>query len=130
MKKLLESGKYNSGKRPSEYSIGDDSFCKDNGGAIPSNVIIASNTVSNDSYLKYCKENNYDIHPARMPKEIPEFFIRFLTNPGDVIMDPFAGSNTTGFIAESLNRQWLSIEAEGKYIDGSKGRFTNELFTR
>ncbi len=130
MQKLLESGRYNSGKRPSEYSIGATSFINDNGGAIPSNVIVASNTVSNDSYLKYCKEHQYNIHPARMPKEIPEFFIRFLTSPGDTVMDPFAGSNTTGYIAEQLKRKWIAIEAEQKYIDGSKGRFSNVLFSR
>lgn len=130
MKKLLDSGRYNAGKRPSEYTIGATSFDSDNGGAIPSNVIIASNTVSNDNYLKYCKANQFDIHPARMPKDIPDFFIRFLTNPGDVVMDPFAGSNMTGYIAETLNRKWISIEAEQKYIDGSKGRFEDELFSR
>lgn len=130
MKKLLDTGKYNAGKRPSEYDIGEKSFSIDNGGAIPSNVIIASNTVSNDPYLRYCKEHALDIHPARMPKELPDFFIRFLTDEGDLILDPFAGSNTTGQIAEGLKRQWIAIEAEQKYIDGSMGRFSDDLFTR
>ncbi len=130
MQKLLKSGKYNAGKRPSEHDIGTDSFSVDNGGAIPSNVIIASNTVSNDSYLKYCKDNNFEIHPARMPKELPEFFIRFLTDENDVVLDPFSGSNTTGNVAEELNRKWISIEAEKKYIDGSLGRFSNVIFER
>ncbi len=130
MKKLLVSGKYNSGKRPSEYDIGEKSFSVDNGGAIPSNVLIASNTVSNDPYLLYCKKHKLDIHPARMPKELPDFFIRFLTDEGDLVLDPFAGSNTTGQVAEELKRRWISIEAEQKYIDGSMGRFSDELFKR
>ena len=129
MKKLLDTGKYNSGKRPSEYDIGEKSFSIDNGGAIPSNVLIASNTVSNDPYLQYCKKHNLDIHPARMPKELPNFFIRFLTDEGDLVLDPFAGSNTTGQIAEELKRHWIAIEAEQKYIDGSKGRFPDVLFS-
>ena len=130
MRKLLKTSTYNAGKRPSEYVIGETSFSNDNGGAIPGNVIIASNTVSNDSYLTYCKENKLEIHPARMPHEIPEFFIQLLTEPGDIILDPFAGSNTTGKVAEELGRQWLSIEAEQKYIDGSIGRFPNDIIRR
>lgn len=130
MEKLIKTGKYNAGKRPSEHHIGGDSFSTDNGGAIPSNVIIASNTVSNDNYLKYCKQNDLEIHPARMPKELPEFFINFLTEENDLVLDPFAGSNTTGYTAEKLNRKWISIEAEQKYIDGSIGRFSDEFFKR
>ena len=80
MKKLIKSGKYNAGKRPSEYNIGNSSFLNDNGGAIPSNVIIASNTTAKDRYIEYCKEHELEIHPARMPKEIPLFFIKFLTD--------------------------------------------------
>jgi DNA methylase N-4/N-6 domain-containing protein len=123
MKKLIKAGKYNSGKRPSEYTIGESSFLIDNGGAIPSNVLIAANTTSNDDYIKYCKENNLDIHPARMPKELAEFFIKFLTDEDDLVLDPFAGSNTTGATAEKLKRRWISIEASEEYIKGSLGRF-------
>lgn len=125
MKKLISSGKYNAGKRPSEYNIGASSFSKDNGGSIPSNVLIASNTTSQDNYLRYCREKHYTVHPARMPIDIAEFFIKFLTNPGDLVLDPFAGSNVTGAVAEKLNRRWMSIEANENYILGSIGRFEN-----
>ncbi len=128
MERLLKSKKYNAGKRPSEYLIGKSSFTTDNGGAIPANVIIASNTTSNDSYLKYCKEKGLEIHPARMPRKLPEFFIKMLTDKGDLVLDPFSGSNTTGMVAEELERRWISIEAERKYIDGSAGRFHNAVF--
>jgi site-specific DNA-methyltransferase (cytosine-N4-specific) len=128
MKKLLKSGKYNSGLRPSEYSIGTSSFAKDNGGAIPSNVLIVSNTVSNDEYIRYCKKNGLSIHPARMPREIVEFFVKFLTDEGDLVFDPFAGSNTTGFVAEILSRKWVAIEASEEYIKGSMGRFEKILY--
>lgn len=127
MKKLIKSGKYNSGKRPSEYNIGESSFLSDNGGAIPSNVIIASNTTSNDLYLTYCKENHFDIHPARMPKEIPAFFIKLLTDENDIVLDPFAGSNTTGYVAESLNRRWISTEINEEYVKSSLGRFEEAI---
>lgn len=124
MKKLINSGKYNSGKRPSEYTIGEKSFTKDNGGSIPSNVLIASNTRSQDDYIRYCKKSNIPLHPARMPVEIAEFFIKFLTDSNDLVLDPFAGSNTTGLAAENLNRKWIAIEASEEYVKGSMGRFS------
>lgn len=123
MKKLIKNKKYNSGKRPSQHNIGSTSFLNDNSGAIPSNVLVSSNTQSSNSYLKFCKENDIELHPARMPIDIPEFFIKFLTDENDLVFDPFGGSNTTGEAAESLNRKWIAVELNDEYIKGSKGRF-------
>lgn len=123
MKKLLNEQSYNSGKRPSEHVINDKSFLTNNGGAIPSNVLISSNTDSSSNYLKYCRANEIIPHPARMPLDLPEFFIRFLTDKDDFVFDPFGGSNTTGEAAESLERNWISVEVNEQYIEGSKGRF-------
>lgn len=123
MKKLLNSGKYNSGSRPSEHSISENAFNNDNGGSIPSNVIIASNTNSQDPYLVRCKQAGMKIHPARMPMDVPNFFIKFLTDKQDVVLDCFSGSNTTGFCAEKLGRSWISVEADKDYYMGSKYRF-------
>ncbi|MFC4636011.1 DNA-methyltransferase [Dokdonia ponticola] len=124
MKRLLKNKSYNSGRRPSEHNIGEKSFLTNNNGAIPSNVIVAANTVSRSPYLTYCKENGIIPHPARMPLDLPEFFIKFLTEENDLVLDPFGGSNTTGEAAESLNRNWLSVEINEDYIEGSKGRFS------
>jgi DNA modification methylase len=123
MKKLLERGTYNSGNRPSQHQIGIKSFLTDNKGAIPSNVLSFSNTKSSDEYLKYCRKFNFKPHPARMPVEVAEFFIKFLTTPKELVLDPFAGSNTTGFAAEKLKRKWISVELNESYIESSKGRF-------
>lgn len=123
MQKLLSKGKYNAGKRPSEHNISEDAFLRNNGGAIPSNVIIAANTDSSNQYLKKCKKKGITIHPARMPMAIPEFFIKLLTNENDIVLDCFAGSNTTGACAENLNRAWISIEADKEFYIGSKYRF-------
>ena len=124
MKNLLKSKKYNSGKRPSEHVIGDTSFLVNNNGAIPSNVLVSANTHSNTNYQNYCRDQNLIPHPARMPLDIPNFFINFLTEQGDLVLDPFGGSNTTGESAEKLNRRWISVETVQSYINGSKGRFT------
>lgn len=123
MMQLLERQKYNSGKRPSEHGISSESFLVDHGGAIPSNVLSLANTSSRDEYHRYCLANDIVRHPARMPKGIAEFFVKFLTEPGDLVLDPFAGSNTTGAVCEVLKRRWLSVEPEIDYIRGSVGRF-------
>lgn len=125
MMKLLKTKKYNSGIRPSEHNIGKKSFLKNNSGAIPSNVLIGANTISNSKYLNNCKEKGITLHPARMPNFIAEFFIRFLTDKNDLVLDPFAGSNTTGEVSESLERKWISIEIDQNYIKGSKLKFKN-----
>lgn len=127
MKGLLKKGSYNSGKRPSEHNIGDTSFLKNNGGAIPSNVLTYANTLSSDAYHTYCRRNKLDLHPARMPSDLAKFFIKFLTEPGDMVLDPFGGSNTTGAAAEELERYWISIEASEDYINGSRGRFGDRI---
>ena len=123
MKTLLERKKYNAGPRPSGHNIGKTSFFTDHGGAIPSNLIEFSNTQSSDPYLKRCKEVDEKPHPARMPMKIPEFFINFLTNKNDLVFDPFAGSNVTGYIAEKLGRRWVSVEAQENYARQSTWRF-------
>lgn len=125
MKKLLKTKKYNSGVRPSEHDIGEKSFLKNNGGAIPSNVLVAANTASNSSYLVKCKEKGITPHPARMPHFLAEFFIKFLTDKNDLVLDPFAGSNTTGEVSENLKRKWIAIEIDKQYIKGSKLKFTD-----
>lgn len=128
MKGLLKKGKYNAGKRPSEHDISETAFLKDNGGAIPSNVLTYANTHSSgDAYLAYCKQNKHALHPARMPTNLAKFFIRFLTEPGDVVLDPFGGSNTTGAAAEELRRSWITIEAKEEYVLGSRGRFGDRI---
>jgi DNA modification methylase len=123
MKDLLNKKQYNSGTRPSQHRIGEKSFFSNNGGAIPSNVLVFANTASSDPYQNYCRREKVQLHPARMPSGIAEYFIKFLTTPGDLVFDPFAGSNTTGATAHLLNRRWLSIEARRDYIEGSQGRF-------
>lgn len=123
MKQLLSSQKYNSGKRPSEHNIGKASFLKNNDGAIPPNVIVLANTCATDPYQAYCRAQNLPTHPSRMQTGLAEFFIKFLTDPTDLILDPFSGSNTTGSAAEQLGRRWISIEVQEKYVKGSYGRF-------
>jgi DNA modification methylase len=124
MKKLIvnPAAYYSPKDRPSGHAIGSG-FGKDNGGAIPSNLLSIPNSESNSSYLKNCALLGISGHPARFPEKLPEFFIKFLTDEGDVVLDIFAGSNTTGSVSEKLNRQWLSIEEKQEYVANSVLRF-------
>jgi DNA modification methylase len=124
MKKLLENPEkyYTAKKRPSGHDIGT-AFGKDNGGAIPPNLLQIPNTEANGQYLTYCKATGTKGHPARFPAKLPEFFIQMLTDPGDLVVDIFAGSNTTGSVAENLARRWLAFELEPGYVANSVFRF-------
>jgi DNA modification methylase len=124
MKTLLKDpGKFYTAKeRPSGHDIGE-AFGRNNGGAIPSNLLRIPNTDSNSNYLRTCKALGRASHPARFPAELPRFFINFLTEPRDVVVDIFSGSNTTGYVAETLGRRWLSIEIDRAYATLSAVRF-------
>ena len=131
MQDLLRRG-YRGGPRPSGHVI-SKKWRKDLGGAIPSNVIEASNTMNNDPYMNACRTNNLEVHPARFVSKVPEFFIKFLTRPRNLVIDPFAGSNVVGYVAESLKRRWISIEIIEEYVVGSAFRFNGigeKLLTR
>ena len=124
MKKLLEdpASFYKPKARPSGHEI-SLAFATDNGGAIPSNLLQISNSESNGGYLGACKELGIKGHPARFPAKLPEFFIRFLTDPSDLVVDIFAGSNTTGMVAEAEGRRWFSFELSREYVASSILRF-------
>jgi site-specific DNA-methyltransferase (cytosine-N4-specific) len=126
MQKLLKDSKkyYDPKERPSGHDI-SEGFNKDNGGAIPSNLLQIPNSESNSKYLRYCKELKVSGHPARFPGKLPEFFIKFLTDPGDTVLDIFGGSNTTGEMAELNNRHWLSCDLDNEYVAASSFRFVN-----
>ena len=121
MKSLLKNG-YTPKLRPSGHDI-SDKFGVDNGGSVPPNLIALANTESNGVYQEYCRANSLPVHPARFPSGIPEYFIRMLTNQGDLVIDPFAGSCVTGEVAESLGRKWVCCELREDYMKGARARF-------
>ncbi len=125
MKRLIRNG-FRSTKRPSGHNI-TEKFGLDRGGSIPSNLLERGNNESNSGYIKDCRSNGKKVHPARFPSALSEFFIRLVTQEDDVILDPFAGSNTTGWVAETLERYWLSAEIEPRYVADSAVRFGLEL---
>jgi len=123
MHELLRNG-YKPKKRPSGHDI-SSKFRSNNKGSIPPNLIALANTESNSQYQRYCREHNLPEHPARFPEGIPSFFIRMLTNKGDLVIDPFAGSCITGEVAEKMGRKWICCEIIPEYVEGAIGRFEN-----
>lgn len=127
MKRLIEKG-YKAKLRPSGHNI-TAKFRKDLGGSIPTNLLVKGNNESNSAYIKACAELGLKVHPARFPYALPEFYIKLLTRPGDIVVDPFAGSDTTGRAAEDLGRRWLSGEANAAYVRASAVRFAIDPHT-
>jgi site-specific DNA-methyltransferase (cytosine-N4-specific) len=125
MKNLIANG-YKAKLRPSGWDI-SKKFQHDRGGSIPHNLIQISNTESNSAYFRTCKERGLKPHPARFPQGLPDFFIKFLTDPGDVVLDIFSGSNTTGKSAEDLGRRWIASDINADYVEASRLRFSNQL---
>ena len=139
MKELLARQSYNSGKRPSQHNISKEGFLTRHRGAIPPNVItedpelipsdllIGANTRSIEAYQDFCRHFDLGLHPARMPQFLAEFFIKFFSEAGDLVLDPFSGSNTVGWIAEQLNRRWISVEALEEFAIASVARFDGDV---
>lgn len=118
--------------RPSGHNIKSTFSQVAAGGSIPPNVIDGEippdlltfgNNAANDAYALRCKEAGIKMHPARFPAALPEFFIKLLTDEDDIVMDPFAGSNTTGAVAERLQRRWIAMESVEPYLAASRFRF-------
>lgn len=125
MQGLLKNG-YVAKLRPSGHDI-SAKFQKDNGGSVPPNLLAVANTESTSRYQEYCRDNNIPIHPARFPAQLPEYFLRMLTDRGDLVVDPFAGSCVTGAVAEALKRKWVCCELSEEYLMGALSRFTPNI---
>lgn len=122
--------------RPSGHVIRESFANVDSGGAIPPNVIEGDwdedipesmmkmgNNSANDAYTLRCKAEGIKIHPARFPASLPRFFIKMLTDHNDLVVDPFAGSLTTGAVSETLERRWIAGEAVEEYLKAGIFRF-------
>lgn len=125
MHHLLKNG-YKPSLRPFGHDI-SDKFQKNNGGAVLPNLLAIANTESQSQYLDYCRDKGIKPHPARFPQLLPEYFIRLLTDPGDLVLEPFAGSCVTGMVAERMKRKWVAVEMNSEYLLGALSRFNQPI---
>lgn len=79
-------------------------------GAYPKNVL-------------YFKKDQGKDHPASFHLELPTYFIKALTNKGDLVVDPFCGRGTTCLAAKSLGRKYIGIDIEEKFVKMAKGKY-------
>jgi len=128
MKTLLKDPDkfYKAAKRPSGHDI-SKGFGEKRDGALPSNLLQIPNTDSNSHYMRVLKSLEHDRHPARFPADLPRFFIKMLTEPDDLVVDIFSGSNTTGLVADRLGRNWISMDESQEYATLSSVRFMETL---
>lgn len=102
--------------RPSRHSFDLSHTWKDKGGADPGSVLTISNTSSNDTFHRLCKQFGVG-HPARFPEKLAEFFIKAGTNEGDIVLDPFGGSGTTAIVSQKMGRNFIYIEINPDYCE-------------
>jgi site-specific DNA-methyltransferase (cytosine-N4-specific) len=104
--------------------IRPDSFGRVTTGRIPRNVIERGHACGDTmAYRRHAHALGLPIHGAMQPTSIPDFFIRFLTEPGDLVVDPFGGTVKTGLAAERLGRRWLVTEWMLEYLRGAAEMF-------
>ena len=121
-----------SGRRPDRvgsdgaYRHTANSYKNITPGRIPRNVLnFSSNCGSQRQYKRLARDHGLPAHGAPMPLELAKFLIELMTRPGELVVDVFAGSNTTGLAAEILGRPWLSTESMYEYALGSGFRFSD-----
>lgn len=125
-KKLLAKGgeqrRTSSGDGSNDLRPG--SFGRQTAGAIPRNVLHYGATCpSQRAYQDFCSKIGIPCNSAPMPLKLAKFLIEYLTEPGQLVVDIFGGSVTTGLAAEELGRTWLVCEQIWDYLRGSAGRF-------
>jgi len=125
-KRLMQQGgeKRTASYGDGAYRIRPGSFGNLTDGRIPRNVIRQGHRCRwSDQYRKETAKLGLPLHAAGMPYALPEFMIRFCTEEGDVVADPFAGRCMTGRAAETLGRQWVCSELMLEYTLGASTLF-------
>lgn len=131
-KKLMQSGGL---KKQAVH--GDGAYRKPVGafgsvteGKIQRNVLNISNYCkSGRAVSKAAKEAGLNTHGAKMPRALSDFWIKYLTEPDMLVVDPFYGTGTTGESAQLLGRRWIGVEMIWEYLKQSFTRFDDFLDT-
>lgn len=106
------------------YRLRHGSFGRVSEGRIPRNVIERGHRCRDaDRYRADARALALPLHGARQPLAIPDFLVRFLSKVGDLVVDPFAGTATTGMAAEQNGRRWICVEAILEYLRAGAERF-------
>lgn len=124
--RLMESGgeKRDASYADGAYVLRPGKFGKVTEGRIPRNVLTRGHRCADTlQYRRDAQRLRLPVHGAKFPISIPEFLIRFLSEPGDLVVDCFGGSGTTAIAAEQLGRRWLITDNVLEYLRGGAERF-------
>jgi DNA modification methylase len=114
------------------YRIKPGSYANPTEGRIPRNILTYGHRCKHQAaYKRFAQQHGLPSHGAPMPLKLASFLVEFLSEPGDLVADPFGGSLTTAHAAELLGRRWLTTECMVEYLAGGSGRFeTAQKFLR
>jgi modification methylase len=73
------------------------------------------------------RQDGHKVHPTQKPEALLYRVLLASTRPGDVVLDPFFGTGTTGAVAKRLRRRWIGIEREGAYVEAARERIAAAL---
>ncbi|WP_066732985.1 site-specific DNA-methyltransferase [Cupriavidus sp. D384] len=106
------------------YRIRQRAFGTETAGRLPRNVIERGHSCADTrAYRRAARDLGLPTHGAMQPTDIPDFFTRFLSRPGDLVVDPFGGTIRTGLAAERLGRRWIATEWILQYVRGAAELF-------
>ncbi len=106
------------------YTIRHGSFGHATPGRIPRNVMTLGHACRDTQQMRrLAQELGLPAHGATFPTRLPDFWIRFLTEPGDLVLDPFGGWGKTALAAQRLQRRWLIVDKVLDYL-----RVSGEMF--
>jgi len=106
------------------YTLREGSFGAQTTGAIARNVLsIPHRDPDQQAARDFAAAHGLPTHPALMPSKLAEHFVRFLSDVGDLVVDPFGGWATTGRGAEVNDRRWLVTERCREYLISAAERF-------
>lgn len=107
------------------YRIRENSYSRETPGKLARNVMVRGHACGDtQAYRRAATALGIAIHGAMMPTALPDFWIRFLTERNDLVVDPFAGTARTGLAAERLGRRWLVTEWMLEYLKGASSMFS------
>ena len=86
----------------------------------------APDMVRPSNVITFAVDSTNHEHPATFPEKLPEFFIKLMSEKDDIVLDPFAGSGTTGVVCQKLERDFIGIEINEKYFNIAKNRLEVE----
>ena len=106
------------------YNIKAGRFANETPGRIPRNILSYGHRCAEQlAYKRTARSMGLPVHGAPMPMKLASFLIEFLSQPGELVVDPFGGSFTTAHAAERLGRRWLSTDIMVEYVLGGATRF-------